>query len=90
MPPAGILQTEMDEEQLLELEIQEELDRVNLNNDQYDANDDIEINNNDNDNLPYGHGASGDAQLHDVEGEVRHLCHQDRQNYIYSLSLAPF
>ncbi|XP_076450299.1 uncharacterized protein LOC143286570 [Babylonia areolata] len=47
MPPTGLLQTEMDEETLLELEIQQDLERLNLDDDNGIAdNDDVEINNN--------------------------------------------
>ena len=47
MPPAGLQQTEMDEEALLELELQQELDRINLDNDPFAGDGDAEINNND-------------------------------------------
>ncbi|KAK7098300.1 leucine-rich repeat- and IQ domain-containing protein 1-like isoform X2 [Littorina saxatilis] len=46
MPPAGIQQTEMDEQTLLEVELQQELDQINLDNDDF-VDDDAEINNND-------------------------------------------
>lgn len=40
MPPAGILQTEMDEDAVIEIEIQQELEGINL-----DENDELDLDN---------------------------------------------
>ena len=68
MPPAGIQATEMDEETLLELEIQQELDRINLDNDHFIGNDDADVDNND--ALDVDGGVDGEAPV-SLEGEVR-------------------
>ena len=43
MPPAGILQFEMDPDQLLEIELQQELDAINLDNDNFEADEDQDV-----------------------------------------------
>ena len=70
MPPAGLQQTEMDEEALLELEIQQDLDMINLDNDQFVGDNEAEINNNDI-LEEVENGTDGDAPF-SLEGEVRH------------------
>ena len=67
MPPAGLQQTEMDEEALLELELQQELDRINLDNDPFADDADAEINNND---VPELDSIADRDAAFSLEGEV--------------------
>lgn len=74
MPPAGILQTEMDEDAVIEIEIQQELEGINL-----DENDELDL-----DNIEHEHiyGSDDDEDFCDPVKEPVNTNEEVLQTYI--------